>query len=140
VVDVHDPAITRNLHQRVREAMLQHASHPYNDMPFDANDERQLEMATSAGVGSLIAFSRHVPRPYSGPTHLILSSERAASFFHAQSPWQDLLRGPRTIHVLPWDHQELFRSGREQFARALKFVMDEPFASDALAESQAVSA
>ena len=100
VVDVNDPGVARNLHRRAREAILQHAAHPYNDLPFDANDERQLDMAASAAVASLTAFGRHVPRPYVGPAHLILSAERAPDFFHAQTPWRDLLRGPRTIHVL----------------------------------------
>jgi thioesterase domain-containing protein len=137
-VDVSDPAVARNLIRRAREALLGHAAQPYNDMPFDANDERQLETAAAAAVASLTAFGRHVPQPYSGPTHLILSAERASDFFHPQTPWRDLLRGPRTIHVLPIDHQELFRSGREHFARALKFMVTEP--SGKLAEREAVSA
>lgn len=136
VVDVHDPAIARNLHKRVCEAMLEHASRPYTDMPFDANDQRQLEIAASAGVGSLIAFGRHVPRPYGGPTELILSAERAVSFFHPQAPWQDLLRGPRMVHVLPWDHQELFRSGREYFARTLQFMVDQGPGLETFAQPQ----
>lgn len=139
-VDVHDPAIARNLQQKVCEPLLQHASHPYNDMPFDARDQRQLETAVAAGVGSLITFCRHMPRPYSGPTRLILSAKRAAMFFQAQAPWQNLLRGPRIIHVLPCEHPELFRSAREYFARALKFMMDETCLEVNFSKLQATSA
>jgi thioesterase domain-containing protein len=126
VVDVNDPGVARNLHRRASEALLQHAAHPYNDLPFDAHDESELDMAASAAIASLTAFGRHVPRPYIGPSHLILSAERAPDFFHAQTPWRDLLRGPQTIHVLPIEHQELFRTGREHFARTLKFMVTEP--------------
>lgn len=134
-VNINDPVVVRNVRRKGREVLLQHASYPYNDMPFNANDELQLEMAISAAVASLTAFGRHLPRPYSGPTHLILSAERAADFFHPQTPWRDLLRGPQTIHVVPIEHQELFRSGRESFARTLKFMVTEP--SENLAEPEA---
>jgi hypothetical protein len=61
-------------------------------------------------------------------------------FFQAQAPWQNLLRGPRIIHVLPCEHPELFRSAREYFARAFKFMMDETCLEVNFSKLQATSA
>jgi hypothetical protein len=47
--------------------LLDYALRPYNDMPFDRSNPRQVHAATLAGVSSLIAFreirSQPVPRP-----------------------------------------------------------------------------
>ena len=119
------PQIAQQLQQRLRDQLLAYASRPYNDMPFDAQDPDQLQDAVLAGVGSLVALSRHVPRPFSGPAQLIVSDRRAALFFHPEMTWHKLLPGPRMVHVLPWDHIQLFRAGRESVARALKFMFGE---------------
>jgi hypothetical protein len=84
-----------------------------------------LHIATLAGVSSLVALSRYVPRPFRGPTQSIVSAERATAFFHPEMSWSKLLLGPRMVHVLPWDHSELFRSRRESVAGVLKFMLEE---------------
>jgi thioesterase domain-containing protein len=120
-----DPRAAHQLYQQAQRALLDHAARPYNDMPFDAQDPKQLHAATLAGVSSLMTFSSHNPRPFPGPAALIISAERAPGFFHPQMPWHKLLPGPRIVHVLPWNHQELFRSGRETVARLLKFLLEQ---------------
>lgn len=138
--NIQDPVLIRHVHKRVCEALLEHASRPYTDLPFDPNDPQQLDVAAAAGVATIIAFGRHVPRPYDGPVQLILSQERAPAFFSAQTPWQDLLRGPRMVHVVAWPHQEVFRSGREDFARALQFMIAQRGAWETPPEPQRASA
>lgn len=133
-VDIRKPGIARQLHEGVRTNLLTYASLPYHDMPFDASCPDELQLAVSAGVGALVALARHVPSPFPGPMQLIISVARAASFFHPQMPWHELLPGPRMILVLPWKHTELFQAGRAAVARALKFLLEEAPAFDALTE------
>ena len=125
IVDPWQPAIARQLYAQARRELLDFASRADNDMHFDPSDPQQVHYAVLAGLGSQIAIYRHVPAPFSAPAQLILSAERAVRFFHPQMPWHRLLPGPRMVHVVPWDHMELFRSGRETVVRLLKFVLDE---------------
>jgi thioesterase domain-containing protein len=125
-VDVRQPEIARQLYQQAHRTLSEHISYPYNDRPFDPSDPKQMHAATLAGVGVLIANADFIPTPFSGAAELILSIVRAPGFFHPRMPSHNLLCGPRTIHVLPWSHHELFRSGREEVARLLKFILDRP--------------
>lgn len=125
-VDLRQPRIAERIYQSVRHYLLTHASHPFNDTPFDPGDPKQLHTATLAGVGSLIAFCRHVPKPFSGPAALIVSAARAPRFFDPQMPGYRLFRGPRLVLVLPWHHEEFFVSGREHVARFVKYLLEEP--------------
>jgi len=122
-VDSKDPLVAAQLYQRVRGQLLDHASQPYNDVPFAIDDQQQLHIATLAGMSALVAFCQHIPVAFSGGAAAILSSRRAATFFHPQMHWASLL--PKCqAHVLPFDHTEIFRSGRYHFIRTLKFVLD----------------
>ena len=122
-VDSQDPAVTAQLYRRVRGQLLDHASQSYNDVPFAIHDQQELHTATLAGMSALIAFCRHIPTTFSGGATAILSSRRAATFFHPQMHWANLL--PKCqAHVLPYDHTEIFRSGRHHFIRTLKFVLE----------------
>ncbi len=134
IKDPRQPHVARQLYEQVRTALLAHASRPYNEMPFDPEDAEQLHAATLAGVGSAVAFGRYSPDPFPGPTQLIVSAEWAPSFFHPQMPWQKLLPGPRTVHVLPWHHMQLFRAGREPVARLLRYLLEETSTLEAFAE------
>jgi thioesterase domain-containing protein len=135
-LDPRQPQIARQLYEGVRHMLLWHASVSYNDMPFDANDADQLHAATLAGVTSLITIFRYAPPPYFGPAQVIVSAERAAPFFHRQMPWSKLLPGPRFVHVVPWGHNELFRSGREHVAQLLKFMLERSTALESIDERQ----
>jgi thioesterase domain-containing protein len=136
-IDHRQPQIAHQLYEQARLEMLRHASLPYNAMPFDPGDPKQLHAAALAAVGSLIASSTYVPTPFPGPVQLIVSAKRAPSFFHPQMPWRKLLTGPRFVHVLPWDHMELFREGREAVARLLRFMLEEAATLETLAERRA---
>src|SRR5262249_60119779 len=78
--DPRQPAIARQLYESVRRQFLEHASRPYNDMPFDCNDPEKMHIATLAGVGSMVVLSKHVPTPFSGRAVLTLAAERAPGF------------------------------------------------------------
>ncbi len=125
-VDPRQPQVAQQLYDQVRRTLSDHASRHYNDMPFDPGDPQQTHAAILAGVASLVAFAKYIPTPFSGPAELIVSAERAPGFFHPQMPWRRLLPGSRVVHVLPWEHMELFRAGRDAVARLLKFMLDEP--------------
>ena len=135
-VDADQPQVAQQLYNQVRRTLLDHASRAYNHLPFDAGNPQQVHAATLAGVGSLVAFAKYIPMPFSGPAELIISAERAPGFFHPQMPWHRLLSGPRTVHVLPWSHTDLFRGGRQAVARLLKFILDQPLAYDNGLESR----
>jgi thioesterase domain-containing protein len=135
-LDPRQPQIARRLYEQVRRILLDHASGPYNDMPFDCNDPEKMHIATLAGVGSLVALLTHVPTPFSGPAVLILNAKRTSFFFHPEALWRTILPGPQTVHVLPYTHDELFRSGLEQFTRVFNFVLEEIATSHTPAEYQ----
>jgi thioesterase domain-containing protein len=123
-VDTRNPLIAAQLYERVRGKLLDHASHAHNEMPFALNDQDQVHVATSAAVTTMVAFCTHVPEIFPGPAVAILSSRRARTFFHPQMYWIKLL--PRLVmtHVLPFEHTEMFRTGRHELARILKFVLE----------------
>jgi thioesterase domain-containing protein len=135
-LDPSQPQIARQLYNYVRRELLHHASPSYFDVPYDYNDPEKMHLATLAGVGSLVALWKHVPTPFSGRAVLILSAGRAPWFFHPKAPWRALLPGPQTVHVLPYAHVELFRSGLEHFTRVFNFVLKEIAASHTPAECQ----
>jgi thioesterase domain-containing protein len=119
------PEVERQLYQQVQRQLLGYASRPYLAMPFDIADEQQLHLAVLAGVGSVIAFCSHLPTPLSSPAQLILSDHRALGFFHREMPWHVLLPGPRMVHVLPGDHIDLFGTGRQHVARAIRLMLEQ---------------
>jgi thioesterase superfamily protein len=122
-INPNEPQVAAQLYQRVRGLLVETASEPDLNLPFAVADEEQLKLATIAGVKCLIAFSTFAPEFFSGATVAILSSERAAGFFHPQMYWANLLPRMRIAHVLPFDHRALFRSGRHDLIRVLKFVL-----------------
>src|SRR5262249_36315528 len=124
-VDPRHPSVADALYRSVREQLSNRPPSSYNDIPFDPRVPQQLHAAILAGVGSVIAMCRHVPQPFSGPAQVIVNAPRAARFFHPANPWHSLLPGPRIVHVVPWDHEEFFRSGVEHVARVLKFLLEE---------------
>jgi thioesterase domain-containing protein len=137
-IDPRQPQIAAQLYEDVRSHLLDYGSRPYNELPFDHCDSNQIHLATLAGVGSVIALSRHVLEPFSGQAELILSARRAPFFFDPKSRWRGLLPGWQPAHVLPRGHAGLFRVGRDEFARVLKFVLEGMPNSDATAENETV--
>src|ERR1039458_6388571 len=136
-IDPQNPLVASQLYQRVRTRLLDHASKSFIDLPFELNDQRQLHLATLAGVNSLVALSTHEPEIFPGAVATILSFERAAGFFHPQMHWVKLLPRKPMVHVLPWAHMEMFRSGRHDFVRVLKFVLEGAMNSGTRAERAA---
>jgi thioesterase domain-containing protein len=124
-IDPRQPEIAERLYQEARNTILGQAGNPHDDLPFDPTDPPQLHAATLAGVGTIVAFSRYVPIPFSGPVEMIISAEQAPGFFHPLMPWQKLLPGPRVVHVLPWRHHELFGAGRKIVARYMRSMLEE---------------
>ena len=139
-IDARDPQIARRLYEQVHNHLLEHVSQSFNDRPFDPGDPGQLHLATLAGVGSIVAFSRYTPMSFAGPAELVLSSSGATGFFNPQIPWSKMLTGPRVVVVLPYDHTRLLRAGREHLARAVKFLIDEGPELERAAQQQFVPA
>jgi thioesterase domain-containing protein len=123
--DPKQPLIAGQLYQQVRTSLLDHAKYAYNQLPFDPKDPKQLHAAILAGVACLVAFARHVPTPFPHPAQLILPAPRVLGFFHPNMPWPKLLPGPCISHVVPWDHMDMFRSGRETVTRLIKLFLEE---------------
>jgi thioesterase domain-containing protein len=139
-IDARDPQIARRLYEQVRSHLLDHVSQPFNDRPFDPGDPAQLHLATLAGVASIVAFTRHTPMSFAGPTEVVLSTSGATGFFHPEVPWPKILPGPRAVVVLPFEHTQLLRAGREHLARAVKFLIDEGPELERAAQQQFVPA
>jgi thioesterase domain-containing protein len=137
-IDPRDPLVAEQLYQWVRGCLLNDASQSEKHLPFEANNERQVHVATLAGVNSLVALSKHMPEIFPGAVAVILSFERAARFFHPEMYWVKLLPQKPMAHVLPYDHNEIFWAGRHDFARVLKFVLEGAMKSETRAESAAV--
>jgi hypothetical protein len=123
-IDPNSPRIASQLYERVRGQLLEFASDPYNDLPFEAGDEQQVHFATLAGVNAMIAQSVHRPELYPGSAIMILSIAHAPGIFHPQMHWVKLLPKAPMSYVLPCGHKELFRAARHDFARVLKFALD----------------
>jgi thioesterase domain-containing protein len=136
-VDPKHPMVAGQLFQQATRSILDHVKYPYNEIPFDANDPKQMRAATLTGVACLVAYSRHVPAPFPGPAQLILPARRAVGFFHPNLPWYKLLSGPRMVHVVPWEHMDMFRAGRDTVARLIKLFLEEGPALEALVPRQA---
>ena len=124
-VSLRRPQLADRLYQETRSRFLEKASDAYDDLPFDLRDPKQLHLATLAGVRTILAFARYVPRPFSSPAEVIVSVERAPGFFHELMPWHQLLPGPRLVHVLPWGHKQLWRAGRDTVARVMRSMLEE---------------
>jgi thioesterase domain-containing protein len=124
-VNPSHPQIAERLYQSVRHYLLTHAENAKNSWPFDASDPKQLHTAVLAGLGSVVAFSRHLPKPYSAPAVLILSAQRAPRFFDPQTPGGRLFRGPRLVFVVPWQHDTFYTEGRNDVAYFLKYLLVE---------------
>jgi len=124
-VDVGRPQIAERLYREARAELLEKASQARDDLPFDPDDPQQLHLATLVGIGSMIAFGKYVPSPFTGPAAMIISADRASGFFHPMMPWHKLLPGPRTVHVLPWPHQELFTAGHKSVGLLVRFMLEE---------------
>lgn len=139
-IDVQDPQIARRLYEQVRTHLLDHVSQPFNDRPFDPADPGQVHFAVLAGVASIVAFTRHTPMSFAGPTEVVLSTSGATGFFNPQVPWPKILPGPRVVVVLPYDHTRLLRAGRDHLARAVKFLIDEGPELEKAAQQQAAPA
>jgi len=123
-VDARNPLVASQLYQRVRGDLLNCGTQSYNHLPFAIDDEQQVHLATLAGVRVMVASCRHTPEIFTGAASVILSPSRAVGFFHSQMPWAKVLTGKYTAYVLPYDHIEMFRSGRHDLARVLKFILD----------------
>ncbi|HXQ49899.1 MAG TPA: alpha/beta fold hydrolase [Stellaceae bacterium] len=89
------------------------------NLPFDLHDPRQMHIAASVAVQTAAALSGYQPGPYSGAIDLIVSAKRASAFSQSGLPWQNILLGPRRVHVLPGDH---FAVTREQFGELLRLM------------------
>jgi thioesterase domain-containing protein len=123
-IDARNPFIRDQLYKRVHGSLFDHASQSHNDMPFSFDDENQAHVATLAGMTTVVAFCKHVPEIFPGAAVVILSTQRAHAFFHPQMYWLKLLPRLLMAHVLSFPHTEMFRSGRYEFARVLKFVLE----------------
>lgn len=139
-INPEDPLVAQQLYQWVRDCLLNDALRPENHLPFEANNERQVHVATLAGVKSLVALSKHIPEIFPGAVATILSFERAAGFFHPEMHWVKLLPQKLAAHILPYAHVEIFRSGRNDFARVLKFVLEGTKKPETRSESATVPA
>jgi len=135
-VDPRHPSVADALYRSVREQLSNRPPSSYNDIPFDPRVPQQLHAAILAGVGSVIAMCRHVPQPFSGPAQVIVNALRATQFFDSASPWHWLLPGPRMVHVVPWNHDEFFRSGVEHIARVINFLLEEFMALETVVAHQ----
>jgi thioesterase domain-containing protein len=124
-LDPKEPLLAGQLYGQMRRSLLDHAKYSCNELPFDPAEPEQLHAATLAGVGSLVAFAKHVPSPFAGPAQLIVAAARAFVFFHPNMPWPTLLPGMCTCYVLPWDHMEMFRAGLQTVARLIKLFLEQ---------------
>lgn len=124
-IALRQPVVGGQLYHSVRGALLAYASRGHDGLPFDAGNVKQLHAATLAGVALHVAFGKYAPAPFASPAAVMLPAEAAEEFFHPQMAWQELLPGSYIVHVLPWDRDELFRSGLEAAMQVLKFLVEE---------------
>jgi thioesterase domain-containing protein len=121
------PEVERQLYNYTRGALMTHAAIPYNELPFDARDPKQLHTATVAGMACTAALSRFTAKQFLGDTELILNTNVAPVFLNPNMPWQRILPNPRVLHVLPWGHVDMMRGHRFDTARLMKFILDGAF-------------
>jgi thioesterase domain-containing protein len=129
-IDPSDPRIARRLYEEARHALMDNASRSHNNLPFDPTDPKQLHAATLAVMGAVVAFAGYVPSPYPGPVEMIISMRRARSFFHPLMPYQKLFPDQRIVHVLPYNHHEIFKAGQKTLARLIRSMLEEKPASE----------
>lgn len=124
-IDVR-PELAGRLYQEVRSRFIERLEDPngHDDLPFDAQDPNQLRLAVMVGIRTMIAFARYVPSQFSGSADVIISHDRAAAFLHPRMPWSKVLSGSRLVHVVPWSHREMFRTGRSTVARLMRSALE----------------
>jgi thioesterase domain-containing protein len=130
------PDVERQLYNYTRGALMTHASIPYNELPFDARDPKQLHIATLAGMACTAALSRFTAKQFLGNTELILNANVAPAFLNPNMPWQRILPNPRVLHVLPWGHVDMMRGHRFDTARLIKFILDGAFNQGVVQEQE----
>lgn len=121
LISLRNPKVASRLYERARAYFLDHDP---RELPFPVNDQQRLHLATLAGVNAFVALSKHRPKAFLGQATAILSSERAAAFFHPQMPWAKLLPQRPVAHVLSGSHLNFFRLERDSIARILKFILE----------------
>jgi thioesterase domain-containing protein len=121
LVDPRNPEVASHLYKQTRAYFLRHDP---RDIPFPVNDRQRLHLAILAGVNAVVALSQHRPKAFPGKVTAILSSERAAGFFHPQMPWAKLLLQRSTAHVVSSSHKDFFDSARYDVARILMFLLE----------------
>jgi thioesterase domain-containing protein len=117
------PRIHQQLYRSALESLRRSALRD-GGLPFDVGDPQRLHVAATAGVTTMVAFSRHRPAPFHGATECFLSEERAPAHFNPALPWRGLLQGPRVIHVLPGSHDSLFDPTRGDLWRMIGFSVE----------------
>jgi thioesterase domain-containing protein len=123
-VDHRAPLIAEQLYRSVYKSLSDPPPNPDNDEPFDRRDPQQMHAAALAGVGTLVALVKHRPQPFFGYAQVIVSAVKAFRFFDPEGAWQSLLAGPHMVHVAPYNHDALSRSGRGHLARVVKFLLE----------------
>jgi len=122
-IDPRAPLVAARLYQQVRTQLAYFTAKNGNYMPFAAEDQKKLHLATLAGVNCLASLSTYVPKVFPGTATAILSFDRAAGFFHPEMYWIKLLPGRPFTQVLSYNHYSIFRAGRRELVRSLEFVL-----------------
>jgi thioesterase domain-containing protein len=139
-IDPRAPLVASRLYQQVRTQLLYFAAKNRSYMPFVADDQKKVHLATLAGVNCLAALSTYVPKVFPGAATAILSFDRAAGFFHPEMFWIKILPERPMTQVLSYNHYSIFRTGRHELVRALDFVLSFPLDSKSRAGLAAESA
>jgi thioesterase domain-containing protein len=136
------PELADRLYEEVRSRFIERLQDPdgYDDLPFDPQEPKQLDAAVAVAIRTMVAFARHVPHPFGGPAEVIISHDRSAAFLHPRMPWAKVLFGSRLVHVVPWSHREMFRSGRRSVARLIKSALEEEPVPETVLERRMPSA
>jgi hypothetical protein len=112
----------------------------FEELGGDPQEPKQLDAAVAVAIRTMVAFARHVPHPFGGPAEVIISHDRSAAFLHPRMPWAKVLFGSRLVHVVPWSHREMFRSGRRSVARLIKSALEEEPVPETVLERRMPSA